>query len=286
MTNTELINNFSNYLKENNKSLSTIIAYKKDLEQFDEINKGLAFGKYSTDDIKTAVNEIRNVHKLTLKTISRKINSIRSFFKYLHTQAFINFNPALEISHPKYRNKKPRFLTQMEYLALREASRSNYRLHVMIELLLQSGIRISELSQLMKRDIFLDDKEPYMIIRGYQSTAQRRVPLNSKIKLLLKNYIFSDKTAFQPLFATKTGKPIEVRNIRTSIDKAILNAQIKNACVNDLRNTFIVHQLNNGISLDVLAKIVGHKNLNTTLKYTILLPKKYQPNGTNDVLEL
>ena len=286
MTNLELINNFTEYLKENNKSVSTIIAYKKDLEQFHEINKGKEFSLYSPDDIKSAVNELRNVHKLTLKTVSRKINSIRSFFKYLYTKKLVNVNPSSEINHPKYRNKKPRVLSQMEYFALREASRNNFRLNTMIELLLQTGLRISELSNLQKRDIYLDEKSPYLVVRGYSSTEERAVPLNHKVKQCLRSYLNQDKTLFQPLFSTKTGKNIEIRNIRTSIDKAIANAQIKNACVNDLRNTFIVAQLANGISLDNLAKIVGHKNINTTLKYTMMLPKKYQPNGINHVVEL
>jgi len=286
MTNIELINNFTNYLKESSKSLSTIIAYKKDLEQFNEINKGKDFIEYTADDIKTAVNEIRNVNKLTLKTISRKINSIRSFFKFLHITDKLNHNPAIEVSHPKYRNKKPRFLSQMEYFALRDASRNNFRLSVMIELLLQTGIRISELSNLKKRDIFLDEKNSYLIVRSYSSTQERQVPLNQRIKSSLKDYIKLDKTKFQPLFSTKTGKSIEIRNIRTSIDKAIITAQIKNACVNDLRNTFIVQQLTNGMSLDNLAKIVGHRNINTTLKYAILLQKKYLPTGINQVVEL
>lgn len=286
LTNLELINNFTEYLKENNKSVSTIIAYKKDLQQFNEINKDKSFDLYTPDDIKSAVNELRNVHKVTLKTVSRKINSIRSFFKYLYSNQLVSNNPSTEISHPKYRNKKPRVLSQMEYYALREASRNNFRLNTMIELLLQTGLRISELSNLQKRDLYLDEKSPYLVVRGYSSTDERSVPLNYKIKVCLRNYLNQDNTKFQPLFSTKTGKNIEIRNIRTSIDKAIANAQIKNACVNDLRNTFIVAQLSSGMSLDFLAKIVGHKNINTTLKYTMMLSKKYQPSSVNHVVEL
>ena len=89
-----------------------------------------------------------------------------------------------------------------------------------------------------------------------------------------------------PLFSTKTGKSIQIRNIRSSIDRALIKAKIRNACVNDLRNTFIVHQLNNGMSLSHVAGIVGHKNTITTSRYLELLPKKFKPNGTEQIVEL
>ena len=68
-------------------------------------------------------------------------------------------------------------------------------------------------------------------------------------------------------FLTKTGKPFLVRNIRSAVNRYFRLADIKNARVNDLRNTFIVQQLQAGIPLTTIAKIVGHRRLSTTEKY-------------------
>ena len=69
------------------------------------------------------------------------------------------------------------------------------------------------------------------------------------------------------MYVTKNGRPLLVRNIRTAIDKAFEKASIKNAKVNDLRNTFIAHHLAKGVSLVTVSKLVGHKRISTTEKY-------------------
>jgi site-specific recombinase XerD len=94
------------------------------------------------------------------------------------------------------------------------------------------------------------------------------------------------KIKHAPLFATKNGKPIEIRNVRSYIDKAIVKAKLRDTCVNDLRNTFIVYQLLNGMSISKLAEIVGHKSTMTTIRYLELLSKKYKPSGMDEVAEL
>ncbi|OGD02468.1 hypothetical protein A2354_01835 [Candidatus Amesbacteria bacterium RIFOXYB1_FULL_47_12] len=69
------------------------------------------------------------------------------------------------------------------------------------------------------------------------------------------------------LFVTKTGRPLLIRNIRTSIDRYFKKAGLKDAKVNDLRHTFIAHQLKNGVQPEVIHKHVGHKRLSSTQKY-------------------
>ncbi len=281
--NNDLINEFIKHINEKGKSLSTSIAYKKDLQQVSEkLNKD--FLSSTSTDIKDVLDTLRKENKLTLKTLSRKLNSVKSFYKFLNTKNITTLNPTLEIPHPKYRSKKQRYLTKMEVMALRDACSKSLRLKTMVELLLQTGIRISELALIEKDDLNLKNKT--LTIKPHNSNPERTVNLNNRIADELKFYLDVYPNEFKPLFPTKTGRTIEIRNIRTSIDRAINLAQIKNACVNDLRNTFIVNQLNNGMSLDSLANIVGHKNVNTTFKYTILLDKKYITSSINVVCEV
>ncbi|GAI98259.1 unnamed protein product, partial [marine sediment metagenome] len=75
------------------------------------------------------------------------------------------------------------------------------------------------------------------------------------------------------IFITKTGRPFLVRNIRSTINRYFKLAGIENATVNDLRHTFIAHQLKAGTPLTLISKLVGHKRLSTTEKYLSLIKK-------------
>ncbi len=284
-----LINEFTTHLKRSNKTKSTIIAYQKDITQLSESNINKSLIDFNETDVRNALSYFHNVKNLSAKTVSRKLNSIRTFYKFLEGKRLIMSNPAINISHPKFRAKKQRFLSRMEFLALREVSRENPRLFAMIELMLQTGIRIGELSRIKIKDVHLDTSKPFIYLEKFDSSPERNVPLSSKIAHELKEYLKIDSVknkADNPLFCTKSGKSIEIRNIRSSIDRAIIKAKIKNTCVNDLRNTFIVHQLNHGMSLTKVAEIVGHKNTVTTSRYLEILPKKYKPSGVEGIVEL
>lgn len=284
----ELILNFENYLKRKGKSKSTIIAYIKDLKQLEETNVKKDLTKFTTEDIKKGLERLKNDFDLTNKTISRKLNSIRTFYRYLDQKGIITENPAIKIPHPKFPLKKQRILKPIEYYALKEVSREDVKLFTIIELLLQTGIRIGELSRLKVKDVRIySDKT--LFITSFSSNDERDVPLNAKVLRALENYLktypYADNPN-SPLFSTRTGKPIQIRNIRSIIDRAIVKAKIKNACINDIRNTFIVYQLENGMKLERLAELVGHKNTITTGKYLTLLTKKHSPNGVDTTIEL
>lgn len=284
----EYISNFENYLKRKGKSKSTIIAYIKDLKQLEETNVKKDLTNFSTEDIKKGLERLKNDLDLTNKTISRKLNSIRTFYKYLNHKAVISENPATKIPHPKFPLKKQRILKPTEYYALKEVSREDIKLFTIIELMLQTGIRIGELSRLKVKDVKIYSSKT-LFIASFSSNKEREIELNSKalkaIELYLQNYKHANNPN-APLFSTRTGKPIQIRNIRSIIDRVIVKAKIKNACVNDIRNTFIVHQLENGLTLEKIAQFVGHKNTTTTEKYLNLLSKKYNPNGRERIVEL
>jgi site-specific recombinase XerD len=162
----------------------------------------------------------------------------------------------------------------MEYRALRDVSRVDVRLFSIVELLLQTGIRIGELAGLTLDDIrqSKDGKIDFLYIQASGSHSARKVPLNKSAKKALDEYLkIRPETEDDTIFITKNGRPLLVRNIRTAIDKAYEKAGIKNAKVNDLRNTFISHHLANGVSLVTVSKLVGHKRLSTTEKYLNLV---------------
>jgi site-specific recombinase XerD len=286
-TDDQLIKNFATYLKKQNRSVNTVIAYTKDIEQLSKTNTQKVLTEFDVADIKNALIFLKQNKGLSAKTLSRKLNSFRTFFEFLVKTRKIKFNPALQIEHPKFVPQKQRILTPTEYLALREVSRQNDRLYTMIELLLQTGLRITELSNLQVGDVDISRRE--IRIRPYETNPKRKIPINNRLSSVLESYLrkhCKNKPKKHPLFSTRTGKQIIVRNIRNSIDRAIAKARLKNVCVNDIRNTFIVHQLSMGVPIHFLAKIVGHTNEATTQRYISLLEKKYESSGKNKIYEI
>lgn len=271
---------FINFLKKRGRATATILAYGKDVEQL--IEYAGSQHKYTPQVITTQDIENFKVHlknqKYTAKSISRKVNSIKSFFRFLKTNNLVEENPATQVSHPRYEVAPPRVLSRLEYRALRDASRDDPRLSAIIELLLQTGIRIGELANLTMEDVDLQKQR--MHIRAYESREGRTIPLTDAAVKALEDYIkVRPRSDNRTLFLTKTGNPFLVRNIRTAIDRYFKLAGIENAKVNDLRHTFIVHQLKSGTPLTYVSKLVGHKRLSTTEKYLKLIEDKVEKDS-------
>lgn len=284
----ELHSRFVSELKKKGRSDSTIIAYGKDIEQLiDYLAKiHITFPDDVTPDHLEEYKTYLEGSNYTPKSISRKINSIRTFFKSLVFDKTIIGNPSERLTHPKFETRPPRVLSEMEYRALRDISRSDIRLYSIVEILLQTGIRIGELTRLTTDDLrnTKDGKYKYLEILSFASHPGRKVPLNNSAMNAINEYLkIRPRTDSKILFITKTGNPLLVRNIRTSIDRAFERAGIKEAKVNDLRNTFIAHHLAHGVSMVTVSRLVGHKRLSTTEKYLDLI--KRDDNGSQQKLE-
>jgi len=271
----QLIRDFKTDLESQGRASATILAYTKDVEQLADFVEKL--GKLSPQTIDQA--DIDNYKtfcegkNFTPKSISRKINSIKSFFRYLEAKNIVGQNPAAQVSHPRYDIKPPRILSKLEYRALRDTCRDNARMAAIVELLLQTGMRISEVANLDTTDLNTADNK--INVKAYESHESRTVPLNDAAKQALQNYLSErPKTMSTKLFVTKTGNPFLVRNIRSSIDRFFRMAGIEDAKVNDLRHTFIAHQLMSGAPLVYISKLAGHKRLSTTEKYLEFIQNK------------
>lgn len=264
---------FVNNLKAKKRSISTILAYENDVRQLSKYlaeKQILKIENTSTEHISAFKDQLFE-KKYTAKSISRKLNSIKTFFRFLKDQGVIAADPAQGIAHPKFEAKKPRILSKMEYRALRDAARDNSRMSAIIELLLQTGMKIGELGRLETANI--SDKE--IRILAYESQDERNVPLNQAARRALERYLaHRPQTRATALFVTKTGRPFLVRNIRTAIDRYFRLAGINEARVNSLRHTFIAHQLAKGAPVTLVQKLAGHKRLSTTEKYLDLVEKK------------
>lgn len=276
---------FQRYLHEKNHSAATVLAYGKDIDQlvlFLEELKKEHINDVSRENIEAFLAKMSK-QGYTPKSISRKINSTRTFYRFLKINEYITDDPSLLIAHPKYDLAPPRILTPMEYRALRDAARNNLRIAAIIELLLQTGIRIGELGNLRLDDL---QKNTFKI-RTLEKHSERLVPLNKRCLEALNKYIsIRPQTKNDRLFVTKSGKPFLIRNVRTAIERYFRLAEIKNAKVNDLRHTFVAHHLKHGVSIVILSKILGHKRLSTTERYLRFIDKNSDVKNANALTEL
>lgn len=275
---------FIEHLETRRRARATIVAYSKDIEQL------LAFlGNAGKKDIASVSREELEafLKKLaadsyTPKSVSRKINSMKTFYRFLKASGIVTLDPASDIEHPKYEVKPPRILSKLEYRALRDACRGDVRTYAIVELFLQTGLRIGELAGLTVADIHEND----LHIAAQEGHGERLVPLNRAAKEALANWqkVRGNGAKSPALFVTKTGRALLIRNIRTAIDRYFKIAGIEDAKVNDLRHTFIAHHLMGGTPITTISKLVGHKRLSTTEKYLEFIKDKQVENVKLDEL--
>lgn len=270
----EHINRFIRYLEvERGVSAHTVRAYRKDLEEFS------AYAAAKPEDMDLI--DIRGfiagqINKgLGKITVSRRLSSIRSFFKYLHREGYITANPAKLVSNPKIPKMLPRYLSVDDVFSLIERPEGigfiTVRDRAILELLYSSGLRVSELSGLNVDD--LNIRESLVKIRG-KGKKERIVPVGSKAIGAAKSYLVERmlrKSRDKALFLNRLGTRLTDRGVRRIVVKyARASAMTGHVGPHVLRHSFASHLLQGGADLRVIQELLGHASLSTTQKYTHL----------------
>ena len=279
-----LLPKFMQSLKVKGRSPATILAYRSDLSQM--VDFLIAKSKVLPDQVRPddldSFRDTLLAEKYTPKSVSRKLNAVKTFFRWLISENVISSDPSSSVAHPKIENSLPRFLSQMEYRALRDVTRSDIRIAAIVELILQSGLRISEVASVKTADI----KDGVMKIEAFATQPERTIPLNKPAQDALNSYmVIRPKSDSVYVFISKNGKPLAVRNIRASISRYVQKAELPNYSVNDLRTTFIVENLKAGVDLILLSQVTGHKRLSTTERY-LELAQITDPGKKQALIEL
>lgn len=262
----DLLPQFVKSLQDKDRSPSTILAYRADLEQLIGFLKNIEKVKASQVTLNDLVmfRDWLLGQKYTPKSTSRKLNAVKTFFRWVKEIGVLQNDPSKEVGHPKIEATAPQFLSPLEYRALRDVVRTDPRIAAIVELILQTGMRISEVANLKQDGL----KDHELTIESYATQPQRQIPLNEAAKIALDNYLAERPKSDSPyLFVSKNGKPLAVRNIRAAIDRYMQKAEIPQYSVNDLRTTFIVENLKRGVDLITLSHVSGHKRLSTTERY-------------------
>ena len=207
-------------------------------------------------------------------TRRRKVSSMKALFGFLVDAEWVPHNPTRQLVPPEREYKEPRFLTSQEYRALLRACAHETRDAAIIELILQTGIRLSEVARLTTDDIELPpriNRDPEntgsIHIRG-KGRKERTLPLNYKACRALKAWLGIRPEIEEPtLFVTKFREPMGPRAIQNVVEKYLDEAGIPNASVHALRHTFATHHVAKGTDLRSVQEALGHADLKTTSIY-------------------
>jgi integrase/recombinase XerC len=221
-------------------------------------------------DIVEFINHL-GTKKASAVTRKRKLAAIRGFLKFLKENEIIYGNPADTIEGPIREERDPAILLKTEYKALLQVAGDNSRDFAIVMLFLQSGLRVSELVNLKIQDVDFTSRE--ITVRQGKGRKDRVVPLVKQAEQALKAYlkVRDALPEYDEVFIARNGTSMDQRTVRYRIHKYYKEAGIKKkASVHTLRHTFSTHQIHNGLKINQLKEVLGHRRMETTYKYVHL----------------
>lgn len=264
-------------------SVNTIMSYRYDLEQFEEICK-CSFTDAKSQDIAEYISEL-NKRGYATRTVARKISTLRDFYKFLYSEKEISYNPMAHISLPKAEKPLPKFLTVSEMDDLIQAigngnSSRAIRMRAMVKLMYACGLRVSELVGLPENCINFDKKQ--IIVRG-KGSKERIIPVAKEAINALSEYLDCRYKFIRGgrksiwLFPSKTSKLGHITKdaFYKEIKELAVLAGIEPSRVSPhvLRHSFATHLLHGGADLRSVQKMLGHADIATTEIYTHIMPE-------------
>lgn len=253
-----IVERFLDMLRARQASPRTLEAYRYDLELFCKF-----LGSYEDKPMDGTRDEIRAFIAGESKrhhpnTVRRRLATIKSFYRYLMREELISHNPARSIIAPKHHQSLPRFLTEREVEQIFNNHFDSLRDRIILELLYDEGLRISELARLNVEDI---DFERKTIRVNGKGNKQRIAFLGDRLATLLKAYV--GEAASGPLIrSSRTGKRLGVRYLRMIVQ------HYAKTNPHTLRHSFATHMLDRGANLRAVQELLGHTSLSTTQIYT------------------
>ncbi len=285
------IDKFSSYLlDEKNYSKHTLLNYIRDLNDLYRFIAKKIEDKGSKIELKYIDEQtlkefiasfVRDSEtKYSKRTISRKISTLKSFYKFLNRKKIFDSNPARNLIFPKLGRSLPtvldeRSISNMLDLGYFEKDIWGIRDKAIMELLYSSGIRLNELINLSKENV--DFKNNVIKVRG-KGRKERVIPIGLPAIGAIITYLekreeyFDEKEADYDrsvIFNAKNGKKLYPALLNRIAEKYISKvSEIKKKSPHVLRHSFATHMLNHGADIRAVKDLLGHASLSTTQIYT------------------
>lgn len=281
------IEKFLRYLEiEKNYSPHTLLNYQADLGDFDNfLNSGKE--QRTQDETEIPLEKIDYLclrkylaslkeRNLKSRSIARKLSCLRSFFKFLCRDGYLENNPALSLTTFKLDRHLPLFLTEEETVKLLRMpqgdSERSLRDLAILETFYSTGMRISELVGLNVEDVDLIGGVAKVKGKGKR---ERLLPVGEYALRAIKAYLDKREKKSSTLFLNKNGGRLTTRGVRDIVHKYTRIASLKQGISpHSLRHSFATHLLNRGADLRSVQELLGHVNLSTTQIYTHLTTEK------------
>jgi len=268
------IDKFISYLEiEKNYSPHTVLNYRIDLKELAAFleEKKVTLEKVNYLTLRQFLAGLRVKHPRP-RTLSRKLSTIRSFFKFLCREGYLKTNPSSILSSPKLDKRLPNFLSEEEMTKLIEAPSldevSGLRDRAILEVLYSTGMRVSELVSLQMRDIDFLSNMVKVLGKGKK---ERLLPIGDQALKILRCYLEKRESKLEAVFLNKNHTRLTGRGIRNILNKYIHQmSQKEHVSPHTLRHSFATHLLNRGADLRSVQELLGHANLSTTQIYTHL----------------
>ena len=260
--NDDVLDKFCACLKISGRSEKTIAMYKRTVLKLEQAIKR----KYTTMkvyDIRMflAMEKARGISNRTLENTRANLSA---FFQWLTNEDLINKNPCANVSPIKYTDKVRTPLSPVEIDSLRTACR-NSKERAIIELLLSSGIRVSEMTNIKIADINFNNMSIH-ITKG-KGAKERTVYINSLAKKHILEYLDCRNVDGEYLFYNIDKTPLHPGGVRHILKSVAKRAGVDNVHPHRFRRTFATGLADRGMDVREIQKLLGHSNVDTTLEY-------------------
>lgn len=276
------ITNLAEYIDylhlERGLSDNTQQAYRSDIMffiEYLEANNITEFSQVSRSNINRYIRNLRQTDYAPT-SITRKIASLRGWFKWMISSEMIASDPTAGLEQPKLSRHLPRVLT-MNDISQIFSDELTILEKAIVELLYAAGLRVSELSSLELGNINLDQDYVRCIGKG---SKERLIPIGKKAKEAIKAYlihrelvVYKNELDTKQLFLDENGLDVSRQKVYTII-KSIGEKIDKNISPHTLRHSFATHMLENGADLRVVQELLGHADVSTTQLYTHISKKR------------
>jgi site-specific recombinase XerD len=265
------------YMPYRNFAKRTRVEYQNDAGDWVEFLEKSGINHVKAIGIPIIERYVAHLEQEGLASVTRKrrVVAIRSFLAFLYQDGYIDTNIAKRIVLPFTESSMPYVLTQTECDRIRQACAGNPRDRATIEILLQTGIKLSEITRLTLNDIsFGEDQSGFMRMLASRGKRERIIPLNIKVSVAIKNYLDARKNIGNNiLFLNRFGEPIGERGVQKMFRKYLQKAEVGRATVQTLRHTFGAQHIAKGTSLKTIQEVMGLKDARSTTIYHALAKK-------------